>query len=86
MFNRKNLLPALALAAALAPFAANARTGDVSHNPAAQQSAQPVAGAQIAAASQGRPGEFNHPTGYILNGAPAEYATTGAPTNGSGNL
>jgi len=85
MFNRKNLLPALALAAALAPFAANARTGDISNHPAAPQIAQPV-NAQLAAASPGRPGEFNRPTGYILNNTAPEYAATGAPANGSGSL
>jgi len=80
MFNRKNLLPALALAVALAPLAAHARTGDISHNHAAPQSARAVA--QVAStASQGRPGEFNHPTGYILNDGSTEYAA-----NGSGNL
>jgi len=84
MLNRKNLLPALALAVALAPFAANARTGDVSHNPAAPRNAQAVA--QVAAASPGRPGEFNRPTGYILNNTAPEYAATGAPANGSGSL
>jgi hypothetical protein len=86
MFNRKNLLPALALAVSLAPLAAHARTGDVSHNQAVQQSAQPIAGAQVTSASPGRPGEFNRPAGYFLSAAAPQYAASGAQTQGTGSL
>ena len=79
MLNISKFLPALALAAALAPFAANASSGQLSRQgPDQQQSLVSVFGdAHTAANSQGRANQSNPPAGLFVVPAP-EYASAGS--------
>jgi hypothetical protein len=80
MFNNFRILPVAVLAIALSPLAANARTGDVSHNPGGTQYLS--APAQIATNSQGRPSEFTPAGRQTLTDVAPEYAAAANHDNG----
>ena len=76
-------LPALALAVALAPVAANAQGNQFSNqNPAHHQYLASIPNAeQVSANSLGRAGEFNAPLTQIVVDSTSQYAAAGAPQN-----
>ena len=84
MLNTRKFLPALALAAAMAPFAAHASSGQLSRQaPAQQQYLVSVFGnTHLAANSQGRANQSNPPGGLFIVQAP-EYAAAGSPMAGN---
>jgi len=86
MLNRFKFLPALALAAALSPLAANAWTGQVSNQGNAHEQVLVSApgSAQQSSNSQGRPGEFNANPGQTQTDSTPQYAQSGQAVAGEG--
>lgn len=80
MFNHFKILPVAVLAIALSPLAANARTGDVSHNPGGTQYLTDPG--QVAANSQGRPGEFTPAGRQTLTDTVPQYAAAASHNGG----